>query len=214
MSRKIALMAVLAAHLSGLSAFETELDRRALEEAMSIGQSHVESVRSRFHQPYRVVAGTAPVDFVDVVTPFRKIVLAAETQARSGSRRFGLRDAQQALGEGTELTLYVELTFHPFNTFLGVPGYEVVLADGPAHVTPESLDRVPRFGPRVEGASPSAEPTAGALLAPRGSQPMTGGTLVARFLTTNLEPNGIYEARVMEGKTVLGKVRIDFARLR
>lgn len=213
MRRKIVLTAVLAAGLSGLSAFEAELDRPALEEAMSIGQSHVESVRARFHQPYRVVAGTAPVDFIDIVTPFRKIVLAAEAQARAGSRRFGLRDAQQALGEGTELTLYVELTFHPFNTFLGVPGYDIVLAEGQQIVTPESLDRVPRFGPRVEGA-PSAEPTAGALLAPKGSQPLTGGTLVARFLTTTLEPNGVYEARVMDGKTVLAKVRIDFARLR
>jgi hypothetical protein len=122
MRRKIALTAVLAAGLSGVSAFEIGLERLALEEAMSIGQSHVESVRSRFHQPYRVVAASAPVDFVDVVTPFRKIVLAAEAQARAGSRRFGLRDAQQALGDGTQLTLYVELTFHPFNTFLGVPG--------------------------------------------------------------------------------------------
>lgn len=207
-------MAVLAARLSGLSAFDVTLDRRALEEAMSIGLSQVDSVRTRFHQPYRIVVGAAPVDFVDVVTPFRNIVLAAEAQARAGSRRFGLREAQQTYGDGTGLALHVELTFHPFNTFIGVPDYDVVLTGGPATINPESIDRIPRFGPRVEGAPPVGTSTAGGLLAPRGSQPLTGGTLVARFLATGVTPDGVYEARVMDGKTVLARARIDLGRVR
>ena len=214
MQGKIALTAVLAAHLSGLTAFETALDRRALEEAVSIGLSTVEGVRTRFHHPYRVIVGAAPLDFVDVVTPLRKVVLAAEAQARAGSRRFGMREAQEALGDGTELTLYLELTFHPLNTFLGVPDYQAVLVEGQQTVAPESVDRIPRFGPRVEGAPPPATPVAGALLAPRGSQPMTGGTLVARFLATKIKPDGVYEVRVLEGQVLLAKGRIDFARLR
>jgi hypothetical protein len=207
-------MAVLAAHLGSAAAFETDLDRRALEEALSIGQSVVESVRTRFHQPYRIAGAAAPLDYVEVITPFRKIVLAAEAQARAGSRRFSLREAQETLGDGNELTVHVELTFHPLNTFIGLPPYGAVLVEGQQSIAPETLDRIPRFGPRVEGAPPRGTATAGALLAQKNSQPMTGGTLVAKFRTPPLKPHGVYELRVMEGQAVLAKTRIDFARLR
>lgn len=214
MWRKVALIAVLAVGRSGISAFETGLDRRALEDALSIGQSRVDTIRSRFHQPYRLLVGVAPIDFVDVVTPFRKVVLAAETNAKAGGRQFGLKDAQQTLGDGTALALHVELTFHPFNTFIGVPGYTVALAAGPQVLSATSLDRIPRFGPRVEGVPVPATPSAGSLVLPPGSQPLTGGTLIARFSTTDLDPRGVYEMRVLDGTMVIGRAKIDFARLR
>lgn len=197
-------------------AFDTALDRRALEEAISIGQSRIDSIRTRFHLPYRIPVGVAPLDFIEVITPFRKVVLSAEMRARAGDRSYGLKEAQEAAGR-PELTLHVELTFHPLNTFITVPGYLVSLSAGAAAappIQPLSIDRIPRFGPRLEGLPFPTTPSSGALILPGGSQPLMGATLIARFSDAALDARGVYEVRVLDGANVLGKAKIDFGRLR
>src|SRR5512139_2926467 len=61
-------------------AFELTLDTRALDDAIRIGLSRLESDRTTFHQPYRIEVGRAPVDWIDIITPFRRVVLEAETR--------------------------------------------------------------------------------------------------------------------------------------
>jgi hypothetical protein len=85
-----------------VAAADVRLDRRALEEALAIGQSRIEGVRTRFHEPYRVIVGAPPVDYLDVVTSFRAVVLAAQARARAGDRQFGLRQAQETYGQTTD----------------------------------------------------------------------------------------------------------------
>ena len=212
MCRKIiGLAAALTSWHAGVFAFDTALDRRAIEEALSIGQSRIEAIRTRFHAAYRITVGTAPVDYLDVITPFRHVVLAAETRARAGDRSYGLRQAETEENLDA-LVLQVELTFHPLNTFIGVPGYRVLLASGPDTVPPMALEPIPRFGPRFDGVSLPTSLASPVL--PGGGQPLTGGTLIARFSTGQLDARGAYELRVMDGKNVLGKARVDFARLR
>ncbi len=60
------------------------------------------------------------MDFVDVVTPFRRVVMAAESRARQGDHRFGQRDALELLPRSTAgtSTIRAEFTFHPLNTFV------------------------------------------------------------------------------------------------
>ena len=65
-------------------AYQPTFDLQAVNDAIAIGQSRVESVRLRFHEPYRIRVAQPPVDYVDVVTPFRRVVLAAEERARVG----------------------------------------------------------------------------------------------------------------------------------
>src|SRR5688500_4233425 len=113
---------------TGARAIELMLGPRAHAEALDIGQSRIASVRTRFHRPYRLVVARASVDYIEVVTPYRRVALAAEARTRLGERALGQREARAVLGDTPEqIDLLVELTFHPQNTFIGVPAYEVRL---------------------------------------------------------------------------------------
>jgi hypothetical protein len=196
--------------------FELPISLRLIDEAVVIGQSRIEAVRGRFHRPYRVPIGRAPVDYVDIVTPFRRMVILAEERAQSGARGFTQREAASALGPNASVVdIVVELTFHPLNVFVGVPGYDVQLvrpsSDSP--LLPRSVTRTPRFGSRIEVPSP-ATPNPAILNTPGVSQPVTGGAIAATFDATVLERSGVYDVVISEMGKELGRGRLDFGALR
>jgi hypothetical protein len=201
-----------------IAGFERDLSPRSLEEAVVIGQSRFEAEWLRFHLPYRIEVRRPPVDYIEVITPFRRVVLAANTRARSGGRMFGQRDARDALGSRPQqLDLIVELTFHPLNTYIGVPAYEVALfpADAGADAKPvDALDttRVPRHGPRLE--APLSFPYRLGTQLPGGSDSLRGGTLLAQFDDALLDSTGTYDVIVSEAKKELARARIDLGKMR
>jgi hypothetical protein len=196
------------------------LDHRAIQEALDIAHTSFERTRTRFHADYRFAIGRAPVDFIEIVTPFRRVVIAAETRARTGSRMFGQREALEALkSEPERVELYGELTFHPLNTYVGVPDYGVTLKStrpGTAPIRPAAIDRIPRFGPRVEGQPlPYPLPYPIPPRVPSAGQPLSGGTLIAAFDGRQLDPKGLYDAVVSDERDKeLASVRIDLSRRR
>ena len=64
---------------TAVSGLETAITPRLIDEALALGQSRIESVRARFHQPYRLQVGRLPFDYIDVVTPFRRVVLITQS---------------------------------------------------------------------------------------------------------------------------------------
>ena len=210
----IALLAALPAN-----AIEPVLDRRAIEQALDIAHSSIEATHFRFHADYRFTVARAPVDFVEVVSPFRRLVLAAETSFRQGRAMFGQREALAALQPDPErVEVFVELTFHPQNSFIFVPEYTVELVplgEGDRLGT-KALDRLPRYGPRVETSNyPFPYPFPVPPSVPAGTEPLLGATMIARFDGPAINPKGVYEVVVMEGEKELGRTyRIDLARLR
>lgn len=185
----------------------------ALSEALAIGHDRSEGPRLRFHARYRVPVSVAPVDFVEVITPFRAVVLAAEARARAGQPALGLKEAQAVVAaNGGLIRLQVEMTFHPMNTFVGVPPYQVSVRVGSAE-TPVAAERVPRFGPRVEGAPLGAPPTPGGLRSPGTSAPLTGGTLLVS-LPEGLERERRLELLVRDGARVVARIPLDLGAVR
>ena len=194
------------------AAVELTLDRQLIDQALAIGQSRVERDHRRFHLPYRLPVNAPPVDYIDVVTPFRRIVLEAEQRTRAGDRSFGQRQAlEMAVVAGGRIDMLIELTFHPLNAYVGVPGYEVELrsASGPP-VRPRTHDRVPRFGPRVDGTS---LPAPGGII-PRGSEPMLGGTVIASFDARQLSPAADYDVVVLDNGKEIAKARLRLGGMR
>ena len=176
-----ALAAVTTAHTG---AVDLRLDPGTITQALSLGQTTIVSDLTRFHQPYRIDVSRPPVDYVEVVTPFRRVVLAAQARARAGDRRWGQRQAieLEAASPG-QVDLYAELTFHPLNTFVLVPAYRmhIALASGGA-MQPRNGSSMPRYGARVDGGLVPYTPTplpGGAL--PGRSEPMLGATILASF---------------------------------
>src|SRR3954465_10574862 len=110
------------------AAMQSMLDAPSLQEAIAIGQSRLAAERARFHLPYRIPVNKSPVDYIDIVTPFRRVELAAEARAAAGQRGFGQREALEIVAAAPDrLDTYVELTFHPLNTYIGVPNYDLAL---------------------------------------------------------------------------------------
>ena len=201
---------------TAVSGLETAITPRMIDEALVLGQSRIESVRARFHQPYRLQVGRPPFDYVDVVTPFRRVVLITEERTNLGIRGFTNREAAAALGAGAgAVEVRVEMTFHPQNVFIGVPGYDVELmvVSTAARVMPREVTRIPRFGARIESA-PLPAPAGALPNQGGGSMPVTGGTIVATFPVGTLEAAGVYDVVVSEMRKELARVRLNFAGLR
>jgi hypothetical protein len=204
---------VLAVEIA-LTAMDATLDLRGIDEAVTLGQSRSDRDRSRFHAPYRIVVDRAPVDYFEIVTPFRRIVLAAETRARGADRSFGQRQALEILAAAPPtVAVAVELTFHPMHTFVGVPDYDVVLLDGiSGRRLPRETGRIPRHGPRIEGAAPV--PSADTVILPGTKAPMVGGTIVARFDALALGRSAVYDIAIDDAGKELARARVDLSRLR
>jgi hypothetical protein len=197
------------------AAVDVPLDPRAVTEAIAIGQSRNDRDRTRFHAPYRLPVNRSPIDYVDVVTPFRRVVLMAQSRAQIGDRSFGQRQALAMLDEGpAQIDIRVELTFHPLNTYVSVPSYQVSLvAPRGTAIEPQTVDRLPRYGARVDGL-PLPLPVPGGSPLPGGSEPMLGGTVVAAFDGRSVDPLGMYEVVIEEAGQELARVRLDLATLR
>ena len=215
MARTGIVLAALLASTSAVAAFEASLDQQSLAEAIALGLSRIDDMRSRFHAAYRLEVMQPPVDYIEVVTPFRRVALDAEAHTRAGERLYGQREALATLGDTpSRVDLVVELTFHPLNNYAGMPDFDVALVPtgGPA-LEPRSLKGIPRYGPRVSG-TPLPYAYAAGQLAPQASQPLLGGSVVATFYGTALDARGTYGIVIREGGKDVAKASVNFARLR
>jgi hypothetical protein len=204
---------VLSASVSS-SAMQAMLDRRAIEEAIQIGQSRFDAERTRFHAVYRITMTRPPVDWIDVVTPYYRVALAAEGRARLGDRTFGQREASAALSAAPNLVeLLIELTFHPLNTFVGVPAYDVTLSAQGKPIKAQYVNRYPRFGPRTDAGGPALpNPNAAPVLG--SGQPMLGGTMVVGFAADALDANGRYDIVIADGGKEVIRSGLELGKMR
>ena len=180
----VAAAAMAGTAATRVHAIDLRLDPAAISQAISLGQTSIAGDVTRFHQPYRLDVSRAPVDYVEVVTPYRRIVLAAQARARAGDRRWGQRQAieLEAASPG-QVDLYAELTFHPLNSLVMVPLYRIrILLPTGALMEPRNTSSMPRYGPRVDGGLVpyTPAPLPGSAVLGR-SQPMLGATIVGSF---------------------------------
>ena len=181
---RLAAIAVAVALLTAPArGVELRLDAESIGRAVALGQTAFVADLDRFHQPYRVDVKTPPVDYLEIVTPFRRIVLTAQARSRAGDRRFGQREALEIEAAAPrQIDLFAELTFHPLNTFVLVPSYRIRVLLPSGTLDPRNVNGMPRYGPRVNGGLVPYTPTPlpGGQL-PGRTQPMLGATIVASF---------------------------------
>ena len=172
-----------------------------VDEALRFIRTSTPAERARFNREYRVLVGRPPVDYLEVVTPFRAVVLAGSARAAAGDRSFGQRLALELLkGMGDTDAVHAELTFHPFNTFIGVPPYTVHLMHRGTRDTlpPRDVRLLSRFTPRSESLPVVPPPL---LPTPSPGAQLLGATVVATFDLAGLDARGDYDVVVaLEGK--------------
>jgi hypothetical protein len=214
MNRVTFVIGCVVCAVASAQAVQITLDRRAVEEAIFIGQSRIESDRTRFHAPYRVRVARPPIDWIDVITPFHRVELAAENNARRGGRIFSQQEAIAVMKDAIDqIDLLIEMSFHPLNTFVAVPLYEVqIFLPGGQQIEPKRIERFPRFGPRAESntgpALPTATPQFGA------GQPVVGGTMLVPIDGSSFDPNQRIEVVVLDGKMELARTTVDLGKMR
>ena len=180
----LGLAALAAAAGTRVGAVDLRLDPATISQALSLGQTAIAGDLTRFHQPYRLIVSRPPVDYLEVVTPYRRIVLAAQAQARAGNRRWGQREAiELEVASPGQVDLYAELTFHPLNSFVLVPVYRIrLLLPSGGLMEPRNSGSMPRYGPRLDGGLVPYTPAPLPGGAVRGrSEPMLGATIVGSF---------------------------------
>ena len=127
---------------------------------------------------------------------------------------FGQREASAALSAAPNLVeLLIELTFHPLNTFVGVPAYDVTLSAQGKPIKAQYINRYPRFGPRTDAGGPALpNPNAAPVLG--SGQPMLGGTMVVGFAADALDANGRYDIVIADGGKEVIRSGLELGKMR
>ena len=197
----IAAAAAIAILLQGhAGAVATVLGDKDIERALKLAQA-AEQKRAQFHAPYLVRVDDATVEQIEVVTEFRRYVLAVQEQLRKGNWLFaqGVRSAKEQLQPWRErLSIVARLRFHPHNTMMMVPLYDITIGQPPVLV-PINIVRTPIT----------------ALLSGKKGDfnaPLMGATIEAIFDTRSLDPAARDVSVLLEAQPV-ARVPIDFAKL-
>jgi len=198
---------------TALTAVQTNVDLLAIDEALMLIRSGSLSELARFNELYRVKVEKAPVDYLEVVTPFRRIVLTGSARAAAGDRGFGQRQAIELLAEaGDRLDVYAEITLNPLNTYIGVPEYVVALVNGSGtRIAATGITKLSRWTPRLPG--PPAVPPFQATTIPRGS-PLVGATVIAAFELKALAAAATYDVVVELGGEELARAAVALSGMR
>ena len=119
---------------------KVHIDRRTVERALALGRAS-DRERAQFHARYVYPVTSPVVDRVEIITEFRRVMLASEEQVRMGNRQFGLREALPLLQPWRgRVAIIAHVRFHPHNTFIEVPPYEVSVGDA---IAPLETERIP-----------------------------------------------------------------------
>lgn len=183
-------------------AVNLDLSDRDITRAMGVGIGS-ELARTRFHAAYIIPINDPTVERLEVITPFRRLVLITEERTRLGDWLFshsGFRDPKAAIQPWRgRLSVVATLRFHPQNTFGDIPPYEIVVGGAGGPLRPLDVIRT-------------------SITAPLSGRP---GDFFTALIGAALE--SVFDAAavgqivrpvtvVLEGKTVAGAA-IDFARL-
>ena len=139
------LAALLSAGLveSEAVAIVLEPSPKDIERALKLAQAP-EQQRASFHAPYIVRLDGPVVETIEVITEYRRYVLVTEEQLRMGNWLFAQSPdrAQENVKPWRErLTLSARLRFHPQNTLIGLPPYDIAIGD--PDLAPLEVTRTP-----------------------------------------------------------------------
>ena len=169
--RPAALVVVAVALMcNGIGAVQVNIGPAQIERAIEIGHRDGTEAQ-RFHSAYTVQVGHSTVLSFEVITEFRRLVLAKEDQARLGGQPFGAREAERILQPWRgRVSIVAHLRFNPQNALFRVPDYQMSLTGprGTTEILPIDIRRIPFYsdttiiGADIEGifdAAPVARAT-------------------------------------------------------
>lgn len=188
---------VAGSHVAAIDADFTEADmRRAV--TIAVGS---EGNRARFHEAYNVPVSDATVEQVEVITEFRRFVLASEEQLAMGNwmlARGGFDSNGRTLKHLLErwkgqVSLRTRVRFHPQHAYTAIPAIDILVGE-PSFLAVETV-RTP-VTVSFEG----------------GTSGLVGAVVETTFNALSLANRTLPVRIVLDGKP-LTRLNVDFARL-
>lgn len=195
-------MAVLLAGQPRMSAIDVDVTLGDVQRAIAIAVGP-ESARARFHAPYRVPVNDSTVQDVEVITEFRRFVMASEEQlllgnwmlARGGFDSQGrtLRDMLKDLHG--QVSIRTSLRFHPHHSYPDIPLIETTISE-PSFL-PVDVIRTPIWSNASDVVGPV---------------PLSGAIIETFFNAPSFHDRTLPLRIVFEGKELV-RATVDFSRL-
>jgi hypothetical protein len=182
------------------AAIEVDIGPATIGRAITIAGQSAAS-RSAFHSRYIFRVGSGGVDRVEVITEMRRLVLLVEAERKRGNRLYGRTEAEAALAPWRgNVSIVAHLLFHPTNTLVSVPNYELRLTDGPTTqpILPTGVSLQPMTG--LVAGTPS----------PPGSTFLTGAILDGTFDGRAIQGLKRNATILLNGKPV-ARAALDFS---
>jgi hypothetical protein len=181
-----------------------------IERAQQVARSR-DGERAHFHRRYVFDLKDDTVMQIEVLTEFRRLVLATEEHLRLGDQMFsrGQREAEAAMAPTRGLVMFrSKLRFHPLNTYAVVPPFKIAI--GPAESPAAPLATSPLTAIDTQATGESSQP-----FKDRGGKSVVallGATLQADVPASRIggatRPLG-----VVLGDSEIARVPVDFGRL-
>jgi hypothetical protein len=174
-----------------------------IARALKIG-GESEQVRARFHAPYVIPINDSTVEQVEVITEFRRYVMAAQEQVRlgnwilaqGGTDLSGRSIKDMVRSWKGRVSIRTRLRFHPQNTYGDVPPIEHVVGAPPI----AALDVI-----RTPITAPASGPK-------QGFQPLIGAVIETAF-DAALVARTSGPIRILLSGQELKRLTVDFSRL-
>jgi hypothetical protein len=197
----LAAAACLAAP-AGARAIVLDVTQDQAYRAIAIGRG-TQAERARFHASYVIASSDPTVERVELLTPFRRVVVETERRLDFGDHVFSARQAAEAIKQWRNtLTISVRIRFHPQNVYVTVPPYETIVASSPGgdEVRLGDVRRAPLWA-RPDPNQKSGSGTA-----------LIGAIIDSDFATAAVGQTTRVVSVMLDGKP-LARATIDFARL-
>ena len=125
-------MAVMLTAITPLDAINLSLSPADIERALTIARDQ-DRVRERFHAAYITPINDPFVEWIEIVSEFRRVVVIAEDRIAKGDRAFAY--SARLAGDAASIwknrvSVKARLRFHPHNVYVDVPDVDISV-DGP-----------------------------------------------------------------------------------
>jgi hypothetical protein len=121
---------------AALAAVTDVLTEDNVTQALSIARGS-DASRALFHAPYQITVNDPIIEQLEVITEFRRFVLAAEDQLKAGnwmmarggfdSKGRTLKDLLRPLRG--QVSIRARLRFHPQNNYVTLPAFDILLGE-------------------------------------------------------------------------------------
>ena len=163
-----------------------------------------EPARAAFHAAYVVDVADPVIEHLEVITEFRRFVLAAEDQLKAGNwmmARGGfdpkgrtLKDVLRPLSG--QVSIRARLRFHPQNNYVALPAFDILLGD--PTLLPINAVRTPDLKPAT------GEP---------GTRDVINGATIEIFYNAPTVDDRVLPVRILSAGKEQTRVSVDFARI-